>query len=852
MDMRNLKKKYSHSFKNSLILFIRKNWSIFGIFLVSLIFFYPVVFLNKVPLPVDALVGAHVPWTELKWDKFPAGIPIKNQEITDAFSQFYPWRSLVGEFWRNGKAPLWNSYMFSGTPFLATLHSASLYPLNIVYLFFSDIHSWSLLIFMQIMLSGIFTYVFLKEIGLKTIACFLGAIAFSFSGYMIAWLEFATGGHAGLWLPLLLLFELKLIKTQRVKWLLPVCLAFFFIFTAGDFQAPLYIVFTYLLFGMFITGFKKTPPFQGGDELNPDMSSSLEETPRYQRGEDVITFQKNNFSSSSKKFLFVITGLSFGIILSLPQLLPTVELFTKSVRVTDPYIKEYFYGLMHWEKIVNFLWPDFFGNVVTRNYWGKYGFHEYLSFVGIIPLTFAVFSFFKKKDKIEIFFWMLLSLSLIFLFPTPLAFLPYKLSLPGLGTSSASRIIFLVDFCLAILAAYGFNKWQMKHDKNLLKTIFYFIVITFSVAIGLTLSVYQMRGSVMPEIYNNLKVALKNMVPSTIALLSLGLLVLSRQKLKKRKFSKHVFKIFPLLILTLTLLELLRFAWKNTPFSNKEFLFPKTRIIEFLEEQDKPFRIAGGIPLNLFMAFSLESAEGYDPLYPVRNSEWYSIVNSGALNSLSGRYGMIHRFDSPLIDYANIKYVIDYKKDTFGTMSEDGKYNLGIDPSKYKEINSEGRIKVFENQAVLPKIWVSANYKVAEDTDELIDFVKNDNNSLNKLIVLEKKPGVGLNDKKIEYFINNYSEDLNKINFSVDVNDDTLIFLSESYDSGWKVKIDENEEEIFRANYLFQAVPIKKGTHNVEFIYKPRAYYYGVVISTFSLLCLSVFILFSSRSREIS
>jgi len=134
----------------------------------------------------------------------------------------------------------------------------------------------------------------------------------------------------------------------------------------------------------------------------------------------------------------------------------------------------------------------------------------------------------------------------------------------------------------------------------------------------------------------------------------------------------------------------------------------------------------------------------------------------------------------------------------------------------------------------------------------LIDFVKNDNNSLNKLIVLEKKPGIGLNDKKIEYFINNYSEDLNKINFSVDVNDDTLIFLSESYDSGWKVKIDENEEEIFRANYLFQAVPIKKGTHNVEFIYKPRAYYYGVVISTFSLLCLSVFILFSSRSREIS
>ena len=38
----------------------------------------------------------------------------------------------------------------------------------------------------------------------------------------------------------------------------------------------------------FITDFEKTPGSQPGDESNSDMSSSLEETPRYQRGEDVI------------------------------------------------------------------------------------------------------------------------------------------------------------------------------------------------------------------------------------------------------------------------------------------------------------------------------------------------------------------------------------------------------------------------------------------------------------------------------------------------------------------------------------------------------------------------------------
>jgi hypothetical protein len=38
----------------------------------------------------------------------------------------------------------------------------------------------------------------------------------------------------------------------------------------------------------FITAFKKTAGREPADELNADMSSSLEDNPRFQRGEDVI------------------------------------------------------------------------------------------------------------------------------------------------------------------------------------------------------------------------------------------------------------------------------------------------------------------------------------------------------------------------------------------------------------------------------------------------------------------------------------------------------------------------------------------------------------------------------------
>jgi hypothetical protein len=774
-----------------------KYWPVLVIIFVGLVFFYPIWLQNKVPLPVDALVGAHVPWTETVWEEYPAGIPIKNQEITDSFSQFYPWRSLVGEFWRVGKAPLWNPYMFSGTPFLATLHSASLYPLNTLYLFLSNLDAWVGLVILQIFLASIFMYFLLRELNLTKWASVLGAIAFAFSGYMIAWLEFATGGHAGLWLPLLLYFELKLVNSGKTIWTVPISAVFFFIYTAGDFQVPFYITLTYLLFGGYLLRQKG-----GRQQLH------------------------------SRKALLVVGSLILGMLLSLPQLLPVIELFTQSVRANDPYIQEYYYGLMHWEKIVNFVWPDFFGNVVTRNYWGKYGYHEYLAFVGIVPLIFVSISIFTKKLKHETFFWVLLVICLIFLFPTPLAFLPYKLNIPGLGTSSASRVIFLVDFCLAVLAAYGFSKWT-KNRHGLGKVIKYLLAVSFGVGLGLTICVSYLDSSgigVSIPILANLKVALRNIIPSSLVILVLGgFLVVQKiiAVLGYRKLGKLFRVLLPCLIVAVTIGELLRFAWKNTPFSLRKFVFPETRITRFLQEKDGPFRIAGGIPLNLFMPYNINSAEGYDPIYPKRNSEWFSLVNSRGFLALSGRYGLIHDYSSPLIDFANVAYVVDYKKNVNGEISEKGAFANGVKQPKFREVFFEGRIKVFENTDVLPRVFVSGNYKIASNEQNWVDSLFSSGELEDRQIVLESNPSFKPSRNKLEYSVTNFVQGFNRIDIDVANSGNGLLFLSESYYPGWEAYINGRRTKIFRANYIFKAIQLPEGNHHVEFIYNPNSFRIG-------------------------
>ena len=222
-----------HDLKKKFLNFLIKEKFFVLTVLFCVVFYYPVVFQGKVALPADALVGAHVPWIENKWAAYPAGVPIKNLEITDSISQFYPWRALAGEFWRNLTAPLWNPYMLNGTPFLATLHSASLYPLNFVYLLLGDIDSWNFVVMTQTLLASTFMYLFLRKLALRAEACYLGSIAFAMSGYMLAWAEFATGPHAGLWLPLLLYFVLLLKEKNLAVVVIPIL--FFFVFTAGDF-----------------------------------------------------------------------------------------------------------------------------------------------------------------------------------------------------------------------------------------------------------------------------------------------------------------------------------------------------------------------------------------------------------------------------------------------------------------------------------------------------------------------------------------------------------------------------------------------------------------------------------------
>ena len=127
----------------------------------------------------------------------------------DDLTQNYPLRELVGSLIRQGHLPLFDPYIWSGTPLLAGWNAGAAYPLTLLFVVLPATAAWTLTLVATWWIAGIGCFVFLRASRLASVPSFLGAFSFSFAGAMTAQLP-----HIGLvegmsWAPVVLLALLR-------------------------------------------------------------------------------------------------------------------------------------------------------------------------------------------------------------------------------------------------------------------------------------------------------------------------------------------------------------------------------------------------------------------------------------------------------------------------------------------------------------------------------------------------------------------------------------------------------------------------------------------------------------------
>lgn len=759
-------------------------WPVIFLFLFWLSFAAPYFVKNKTPFPSTYLVNFFAPWNAYEnfWQ------PIKNDAMPDIIGQIYPWKIFDINALKNGEIPLWNPYSFSGTPHLANYQSSVFSPFNLVFFIFSNINAWTILVLLQPLLAGLFTYFFARSLKIGNIGALIASISFMFSGFMTTWMGYATLGYAILFLPLALFAIQKFFETKRNLFIILLALSIPLSFFSGHFQTSLY----FLIFVSLFTVFK------------------LVET------------------RDKKLTLLAFIFIFLGLLVTSIQLFPSIELYLNAPRSTI-FQKIEAIPLSH---LATIFAPDFFGNPVTRNNpIGHYA--EWASYIGILALFFAFYGVFRKRNRKIIFFLLTGVFSLLLAFDTPLLDLLFKLRIPVLSTSAASRIIVIFSFSIAIMSSFGIEKIIDDIRKRDIKYFFalglifsfvFVILFFYSETLVPAFSITAKRNLILPFLIFG------------VGSFSLFLVLVNKKILY---FSLAA-------IIFLVSFDMLRFSVKWQPFDSKNLVFPNAPIMEHLRDIRSEYRVFGNVGAGEFSVYyNLPSVEGYDPLYVLRYGQFLSTLKKGQILP-PARSGVDFEnrgiYSKKAVDLLGIKYIF-YKGGDKGKIW--GFPFSSYEKGKFVQVFKDRKYRIYENISVFPRAFFVKNYLVEKGDQKIIGQMFAQDFDLRESAVLEENPGIKNNSTGGSAIITSYKS--NNIEIQTKSNSDNILLLTDVYYPGWTAKIDGKATKIYRADFTFRGIVVPKGKHKVKFIYDPISFRLGVLVTILGLLGIGFFILIRNK-----
>jgi hypothetical protein len=787
---------------------MKSPFPILGILVILLLAFFP-VFQGKIPVNGRNLVSFYSPWYFEKFPGFPAGVPSK-QGMLDQVRQFYPYMAFTQKTLREGQIPLWNPHNFAGNPHAAEWQSSIFYPLQMLLAVLPLNVWWTAYQAVGFFLAGIFTYAYLRNLKLSAIPAFFGAATFMLSGFMSGWsMGVFVAPHTIIWLPLILLSIDKIINSSPIirhsssikQWWLIGLLSLVFSILAGFWQTTFYVMvvaFIYIIYRSL-----KIP----------------------------------------KLTLLILVWFPLSLFLVGFYLFPAIELFQRSSRLivnSSVNYQQYLLGyLLPVRHLMTLLAPDYFGHPTTGNYFGGINgsYYEQVIYVGIIPLTMALFSLFvRSRHRSLIKFWLFLILfSFALAFDNFLARLVYILRAPVISTSIPNRILFVSTFGLSVLAAFGIESLK-KVNRKPLSLIFRLMAIAL-VVIALQTAIWKNKFFIT---------SLRNLVlPMGIFVIPWVALEIGRYNLKK---SGAV--IFILIILSS--FQALYQHHKFTAFSEQEFIFPRHLTIDWLSKNAGYYRFTGYngkyLEDNFSTYFGLYSIEGYDALNDFRRSQ---LIFSSATGKLSPSFmtssdavldrNLVNSNTLKLMSLMGIRYLVD-RPEWIDVGATGGLPRLPDD--KQKLVWQDGDWKIWEYLDAYPRAFLVGNYEVVHDGQETIDRLYSDDFNSRETVLLSQPLSGGLDisaDETGSVSVEKYTP--TKIVFKTKSKTAQLLFLSDTYYPGWWSRIDDGQKQaVLMADYALRAVAVPKGEYTVTMWYFPDSFKNGLILSLITVITVIIFI----------
>lgn len=795
-------------------------------------------------------------------------------------TQFIPWWNFAWEAVFKGVVPVWNDLLGMGAPLIANYQSALFYPPTWLYLLMYSIGDISLMAWFQAVMVVInlvwasFGMAFLvRQLRLGRLAQVIGGLSFGLSGYLVARAGFLSINAAVAWMPWIILGATKLAEANVRRWwfrreghctrfglinqifpailVLIGCMAMQLL--AGHAQTTWYsVLLTSVWFLYFSISRQWNPPTKDVEQVSKNCEVELlQQQP---------TTKDPRANHIRKKILYpVISGiLLFGaamfiaIALAAIQLLPTFEYLLESQRsAAVDFDFAMNYSFWPW-RFLSLLTPDLFGNPALGDYWGFANYWEDAIYIGLIPFVLAVAALLTQgkdvrdnsvvKPGFTIFLLILILITFIIALGrnTPIFPWLYKY-IPTFDMFQApTRISILAVFSLSILAAIGADSWHRPRDR-MLYWLRLGIMAAAAITIGAGLALLLSRSFPLGIRPSFIRAA------ALLGIWGTGLGILTLKAPLNKAIHPHLkWGWWQWAVVLWVGIDLVVAGWGLNPGVNLEVYreeSPTTQEIKSMLDDGRLY-----LPADDEEQLKFDRFLRFDTFHPFKEGgEWVDLraVQLPNVTILDG-ISSVNNFD-PLLPGRYTRWMNELEGANLET--KERMLNLmGVTVVETIDSSQQYGIR-FDQREAYPRIRWSSCGILVDSGEAALNLVFDNSIDLEDKVILEEsaefcspqgQPTLGI-----------ISSTANKISLESSSQESGYLVIADVWYPEWRAYVDGKSVPVLRANYLFKAIPVANGEHEITVVYQPKTFYLGAALSLVAIIGLmTLVVIWLQKSRS--